>query len=107
MTEAAVAPRRHRVRSFFSALLIVLACVLAPLTVAAVWIADEVGDTDRYVATMAPLASDPAIQAGVANRVTTQVTSAIDVNGLVGDLQGALTSLVGDRPRLSTALGSL
>ena len=43
--------RRHRLRSFLSALLITLAAVLAPLSAVAVWIADEMADTDRYVAT--------------------------------------------------------
>jgi hypothetical protein len=40
-------------------LLIVVACVLAPLGVVAVWARNQVTNTDRYVATVAPPASDP------------------------------------------------
>src|SRR5258708_33437170 len=50
--------RRHRMRSAGSAVLITVASVLALLAVIAVWVSDEVTDTDRYVATVAPLASN-------------------------------------------------
>ncbi|WP_229868501.1 hypothetical protein [Streptomyces inusitatus] len=94
-------PHHHRVRSFFAALLIVLGCVLAPLGAVASWTADEVGDTDRYVATVAPLASDPDVQAAVANRVADAVMSHIDLNSLLEEVAPA------DRPKLAQALGKL
>ncbi|MFE3323642.1 hypothetical protein [Streptomyces sp. NPDC059176] len=93
--------QRHRVRSFFSALLIVIGCVLAPLCIVARWTASEVGDTDRYVATVAPLASDPDVQQAVATRVTNAVMQHIDLANL---LEGVAPT---DRPRLEAALGKL
>ncbi|MEU6418831.1 hypothetical protein [Streptomyces spiralis] len=97
----AARPSHHRWRAFFSALLIVLSCVLAPLAAVAAWTADEVDDTDRYVATVAPLASDPAVQAAAANRVTDAVMSHIDLPTL---LEGAAPE---NRPLLEKALGKL
>ncbi|WP_370413669.1 hypothetical protein [Streptomyces fradiae] len=94
-------PPHHRVRSFFAALLIVIGCVLAPLGLVAAWTADEIGDTDRYVATVAPLASDADVQAAVANRVTDAVMEHIDLQSLLEDVAPA------DRPRLTKALGKL
>ncbi|MER6911365.1 hypothetical protein ABT354_06805 [Streptomyces sp. NPDC000594] len=94
-------PAHHRVRAFFSALLIVLGCVLAPLGAVASWAAEEVGDTDRYVATVAPLASDPDVRAAAANRITDAVMDHIDVASL---LEGVAPE---DRPRLTQALGAL
>ncbi|MCP3818435.1 hypothetical protein NLX86_09995 [Streptomyces sp. A3M-1-3] len=91
----------HRWRSSFAALLIVIGCILAPLAAVAAWTADEVGDTDRYVATVAPLASDPDVQAAAANRVTNAVMEHIDLATL---LEGAAPA---DRPRLEKALGKL
>jgi hypothetical protein len=44
----------HRLRSFFSAVLIILACVLALLSVVSVWAANTVTDTDEFVATLGP-----------------------------------------------------
>ena len=60
-------PRQARRRGFSwrtpaAALLIVAGCVLAPVSVLAVWTANQVSDTGRYVANMAPLIKDPAIQ---------------------------------------------
>ncbi|WP_407837912.1 LPXTG cell wall anchor domain-containing protein [Streptomyces sp. DSM 116496] len=94
-------PPRHRAKSFLAALLIVLGCVLAPLGIVAAWAADEVGDTDRYVATVAPLASDPAVQDAVADRVTDALMTRIDLASLLSDTAPE------DRPLLEKALGKL
>ncbi|WHX22591.1 hypothetical protein QFW82_38965 [Streptomyces malaysiensis subsp. malaysiensis] len=62
-------------RSAVSALLILLGCLLVPVSVLTVWVHDIVLDTDRYVATVAPLAKDPAIQ----NTAVEQVSQAVDI----------------------------
>lgn len=90
---------KHRVRAFFSVLLIVIAAILAPLSAAAVWVDSQISDTDRFVATMKPLASNPDVQNAVTNRVTDAVMQNIDVNAIVNDIAP------GDRPRLDTILG--
>ncbi|MFF9768569.1 hypothetical protein ACF1GT_18475 [Streptomyces sp. NPDC014636] len=92
-------PPAHRFRALAAAVLIVLGCLLAPLAVVAAWAADEVGDTDRYVATVAPLASDPAVQNAVADRVTDALMTRIDLPALLADAAPQ------DRPRLRKALG--
>jgi len=74
-----------------ASLLIVVACVLAPLSVAAVWTRNQVTNTDRYVATVTPLADDPAIQAAIADQITAQVFRYIDVQGLVNQSVDALS----------------
>ncbi|MFD3333742.1 hypothetical protein ACFWV1_13990 [Streptomyces sp. NPDC058700] len=94
-------PRRHRVQSLLAAVLIILGCVLAPLGIVSAWAADEVGDTDRYVATVAPLASDPDIQDAVATRVTDVLMRRLDLPALLSDATPA------ERPRLEKALGRL
>jgi cytochrome c oxidase assembly factor CtaG len=66
-----------------ASLLIVVACLLAPLGVAAVWARNQVTNTDRYVATVAPPAKDPAIRQAVTDVITAQVFTYIDVEGLV------------------------
>lgn len=52
-----------------------LTALLAPLAVVAGWAHGLVSDTDRYVETVAPLASDPAVQGAVADRTTTEIVS--------------------------------
>ncbi|GLW70058.1 hypothetical protein Kpho02_23570 [Kitasatospora phosalacinea] len=97
------APRRehHRVRSFFAVLLIVLAAVLTPLGVVAAWSKSQVTDTDRFVSTMAPLASDPSVQNALTNRVTAAVMEQLPITDLLNDVAPA------DRPLLDAALGKL
>ena len=58
---------RQRWRTILAVLLIVVGCVLAPLAGVAVWARNQVTNTDRYVRTVAPLASDPAIQTAIAD----------------------------------------
>ncbi|QES52168.1 hypothetical protein DEJ50_04725 [Streptomyces venezuelae] len=91
----------HRWRAFFATVLIVLGCLLAPLAAVAAWASSQIGDTDRYVQTVAPLASDPDVQAAAASRVTNAVMEHIDVQTL---LEGVAPD---DRPLLDKALGKL
>jgi hypothetical protein len=59
--------------------LLVLACVLAPLAGASIWLRNQVTDTNRYIRTMKPLASNPAIQQAVAANVTSALFTRVDV----------------------------
>ncbi|MET8471412.1 hypothetical protein ABZY90_31585 [Streptomyces sp. NPDC006422] len=99
--EATGGRRRHRGRPFLAVVLIVIGCVLAPLGIVASWAADEVGDTDRYVATVGPLASDPDVQDAVANRATDAIMRRIDLQSLLADVP------VDDRPLVQRSLGRL
>ncbi|MFD8483535.1 hypothetical protein [Kitasatospora sp. NPDC059673] len=92
---------RHRVRSFFAILLIVLAAVLTPLAVVASWSRAQVTDTNRFVSTMAPLASDPAVQGAVANRATSAIMDQLPVSDLLNEVAPT------DRPALNAALGKV
>ena len=71
-------------------LLIVIGCILAPISVVAVWTKNLVTDTDRYVATVAPLASDPAIQSAIADKITAEVFTHLDVVGITNQAVDAL-----------------
>jgi len=81
---------RQRWRTIVASLLIVLGCVLAPLAGVAVWARNQVTNTDRYVRTVAPLASDPAIQQAVADQITAQIFTYLDVRGLTDQTVDAL-----------------
>ncbi|MEV6758814.1 hypothetical protein [Streptomyces sp. NPDC051214] len=81
-----------------SAVLLALAVLLVPLGALSTWAKYEIEDADRYVATMAPLASDPDVRDAVATAVTDSVTKQIDV----GPLQGTVESFLGDAVRSFT-----
>ncbi|MFD9123611.1 hypothetical protein [Kitasatospora sp. NPDC059571] len=107
--EAAAPPphkEHHRLRTSGSVILIVIASLLSLLAVLAVWTSNFVGDTDRYVQTMAPLASDPDVQDAVTARVTGVVLDQIDVKGLVKQLSDAAAQQ-GVPPQAAQLIGGL
>jgi hypothetical protein len=101
---------RRRWRSIVATLLIVVACVLAPLSVAAIWTRNQVTNTDRYVATITPLASDPAIQQAITDQITAQVFTYIDIQALTTQVTDALSARAEGRglpPQAAAALQGL
>ncbi len=69
--------------------LLLIAALLITLSVVARYARDEIINTDEYVATVTPLASDPAVQNAVANRVSNEVIQKLDVPKLIHDLADA------------------
>ncbi|MER7708072.1 hypothetical protein ABTX81_34935 [Kitasatospora sp. NPDC097605] len=104
--EAGRRPQHHRLRTTGATVLVIVASVLSLLAVIAVWAHDEITDTDRFVATMAPLAHDPDVQNALANRITDAATEQIDVKAFVNDLSQAAAEQ-GVPPRLAQLLGGL
>jgi hypothetical protein len=98
--------RRQRWRSVVATLLIVIGCILAPLSVVAVWTKNLVTDTDRYVTTVAPLARDPAIQNAVADKITAEIFTHLDVAGITNQAVDALADR-GLPPLVATQLHAL
>jgi hypothetical protein len=99
-------PRGSWWRGVVAFVLVVVVALLAPLAVVAMWAQDEVGDTDRYVANVAPLASDPAVQAAVIERVTDEILLRIDVEARTDEVVDALTAR-GVAPETAVALRAL
>jgi len=86
-------PKRHfSWRTPVSIVLIVLGCILAPVAVIGVWAGNEVSDTGRYVATVEPLIHDPAIQNYLADEITKQVISRINLTGTINQASAQLNS---------------
>ena len=54
------APRRHRIRTVTTWILIVATGLIVPLVVTGTWALRTVTNTDNYVATLAPLVENPA-----------------------------------------------
>jgi hypothetical protein len=71
--------------------LIVLGCMLAPVAVIGVWTANQVSDTSRYIANIEPLIHEPSIQNALTGKVTTAITSHLNVTGYVDQASAELT----------------
>jgi len=78
-----------------SVVLLVIFGLSAMLSVSSIWTHNQINDTDRYVRTVAPLASDPAIQQDLATRISLRLSTRLD------ELIDA--ELTGDRTRFLAA----
>lgn len=65
-----------------SAVLLVLLAVLVPFSALSAWVDLEIDDTDRYVAAVSPLSSDPAVQSTVTDLITDEAMRQIDLGPL-------------------------
>ena len=79
--------------------------MLAPVSVLAVWAANEVSNTGRYVATMEPLVHDPAIQNALTDKITAQITARLNVTSYADQAAAALSSR--GLPRVGTLVKSV
>ncbi|MDQ0405097.1 MULTISPECIES: hypothetical protein [unclassified Streptomyces] len=84
-----------RLRSGLSAVLISLACLLAPCGTLAGWVTYGLADTGRYVAAMAPLADDPDVRDTVADTLGAGVADEV----AAGPGNGAVRLFVRDAAR--------
>ncbi len=73
----------------------IIAVLLSLVAVPAVFLHATALDTDRCVATVAPLATDPVIQSEITDQVTRQITTRLDIEGLT---RGALARLTESTP---------
>jgi hypothetical protein len=63
--------------------LVVLFVILVPITATAAWAHRSVLNTDTYIKTVGPIASDPAVTAAVSRRVTDQLYTTLNPQAIV------------------------
>ena len=92
--ERTVQARRAHVgwRSPVALVLIVVGCLLAPVSVLAVWTANQVSSTSRYVANVEPLVHDPAVQGALTDKITTEITTHLNVTAYTDQAAALLDS---------------
>ncbi len=78
-SETPAARKVPRWRRGLVALLVVLGCVVAPISVMGVWIHNTLLNTDQYVATVGPLAENPDVQNAIATRATNELTQGVNL----------------------------
>jgi hypothetical protein len=74
--------RSRRRRAVLATACLVVATLLLPVSVMTIWTRNLLLDTDRYVATVEPLAANPEVQAAVSARVSAKVSELVDVKSL-------------------------
>ncbi len=90
--------RRGWWRPVVAGALVALAALIAPLSVLSTWASGQIQDTDRYLATVGPLASHPDIQEAVATRMEQVIFSYLDVDAAIDEVVAGLeTAGIPDR----------
>lgn len=84
---------RARWRAWVSAICIVLASILVPVSVVTAWARVQLVDEDSFVATLAPLASDPAVQSMIVDETMDAITAQVDFAGLTSNVIDGVASL--------------
>jgi hypothetical protein len=89
---AAAGPTRRRGwwRPIVAGLLVATAALLAPLSVLATWSNSQIQDTDRYLETVGPLASNPAVQDAIVTRMEEVIFSYLDLDTAIQEVVTAL-----------------
>mgnify|MGYP001787607731 CR=1 FL=1 len=75
-------------RRIIAALLIILASVLAPFAVGALWAERTITSPQAFNETLAPLADDPLVRQTVSTEVSAAIIDAIDAEGRAEQLIG-------------------
>lgn len=101
--EPASRPGRGRVRSLASALCIIVAALLVPVSIVSAWTRVQLVDEDAFVSTLAPLSADPAVQALIVDETMEAITDQVDFDALTAEVFTAVTDL-GLPPRAASAL---
>jgi hypothetical protein len=107
-TTVSKAPSGLLWRRIGSGILLLLVAVCAILSVTTHFVPSQILDTDHYVNTVAPLASNTAVQNQVITIVTDQINDQVDIEGTTtAALQQLVDLTPAERPHLDNALVGL
>ena len=84
-----------RWRRIVGALLVVVGCLLVPISLSAVWVRNTLLNTDHYVSTVGPLASNADIQQALAADLSNGIFTRVDVNQKIVDALPERASFLG------------
>ena len=103
---APAAPRAtgSRWRAIVSAICIVVAAILVPVSIVSAWARVQLVEEDAFVSTLAPLADDAAVQAMIIDETMEAVNAKVDFQQLTANVFDGITSIDGFPPRAAQAL---
>src|SRR4029079_16331611 len=93
-------------RALLSAVCIVLAAIVLPVSIVAAWTRVQLVDESQFVATLAPLAHDAQVQALVIDQTGAAIDEKVNYDQITGNVIDGIAGL-GLPPRAVSALGLL
>jgi hypothetical protein len=91
-------------RSWIAAMLIIIAMVMTPTAIVTHWAANQVTNTEQFVETLSPLASNPEVQKVIIDEVTGLIDDNVDIKGVTESLFTGLAQSLNLPPDASKAL---
>ncbi|MEE4024508.1 hypothetical protein V1Y59_15590 [Gordonia sp. PKS22-38] len=104
-----VRPERKMLwRRIVAVSLVVLCAVLTLLSVTTRYVRGELLDTEHYLTTVAPLASEPAVQEQVTDAITDEINAQVDIQQITEQALQQLVDLTpAERPRIDQTVVGL
>ena len=99
-------PSGGRWRALLSAVCIVIAAILVPVSIVSAWTRVQLVEEDAFVATLAPLVDDTEVQQLIIDETMDAVTAQVDFHALTQSVFDGIADL-GLPPRAAQALGLL
>ncbi len=90
-------------RALLSAVIIVIATILVPVSIVTAWARVQLVDEDAFVATLAPLVDDPAVQAMIIDESMEAINAQVDFQQITSSVFDGIADL-GLPPRAADAL---
>ena len=102
--DEATPPRRSGWwRTLLSALSIIIATILVPVSIVGAWAQVQLTDEDAFVATLAPIVDDPAVQAMIIDESMDAISAQVDFQEITASVFDGIAGL-GLPPRAADAL---
>ncbi|WP_345802132.1 hypothetical protein AAIB33_03235 [Microbacterium sp. AZCO] len=98
--------RKGTWRAWVSALVIVIAAILVPVSIVSAWARVQLVDEEAFVNTLAPLADDPAVQQMIVDETMDAIQAQVDFKQLTSNVFDGISDL-GLGPRAKQALDLL
>lgn len=95
----------NRGRAWLAGILVTVAVILLPSAVVTNWATVQVSNTQQFVKTLAPLASNPEVQDLIVNEATKAIDNAVDIQATTQTLVTGLGDALNLPPAAASALG--
>lgn len=101
------AKKKGRARSWFAGITVAIAALLLPTAIVGNWATSQIVNTQNFVNTLAPLASNPAVQKTVSSAITNAIDNAIDINAVTREVVDGIGSALHLPPELQKLIDNM
>ncbi len=106
--QASVEARKpSRARSWFAGVTVVIAALLLPTAMVGNWATAQIVNTQRFVDTLAPLASNPQVQKAITDTLTTEIDKAINLDAATQQVMDGIATALNLPPEVKKLVDGL